>query len=79
MSEQASNKEGNDMGSITVGLPDWRRHLDRMRRTNPDAAPLISTLIEQLRNFDRDPDAFRPKILKTIDRIEARPLNAQET
>lgn len=65
-------------GLITVGLPDWRRHLDRLRRTNPDAAPLISNLIEQLRNFDSNPDALRPMILKTIDRIEAATPNAEE-
>lgn len=34
------------------------------------APHLVSTLIEQCRRFDSNPDAMRPRILRTIDQPE---------
>ncbi len=46
------------------------RHLQRHRPTlPPESRPLVSTLVEQLYSYDANPEAMRPRILKTIDRI----------
>lgn len=51
-------------------LPVLINALARARRGHK-APHLVTTLIEQCKNFDRNPDAMRPMILKTIEHIEA--------
>lgn len=53
-----------------ISLPVLINALARARRGHP-APHLVSTLIEQCKNFDRSPDAMRPRILTTIAAIEA--------
>lgn len=52
-----------------IPLPDCARHLARLRPGHA-AANHISNLIEQLQNFERNPDVLRPMIRMTLRRIE---------
>jgi len=45
-------------------------HLARLRPLYPNAAPIISNLIGQLAHYAANPDALRPMILKSLERIE---------
>ena len=49
-----------------------------LRRARPGhpRAHHIGMLIEQCKNYHRNPDALRPLMLKTIERIEAEPIDA---
>lgn len=59
-------------------LPDCARHLARLRSGHP-AQHHISNLIEQLQNFERNPDVLRPMIRMTMRRIEeARPAGTSQ-
>jgi hypothetical protein len=69
MSEQAPNKAGNEVRSITVGLPELARDLARLRPGHP-AGHHISNLIEQLKNYERNPILLKPMIQMSIRRIE---------
>lgn len=52
-----------------IPLPECIKWLRRYK-AKPDQPPLFSVLIQQLGNFDANPDAMRPKIRETLDRIE---------
>lgn len=54
---------------MTRSLPVLINALTRARPGHP-RAHLVSTLIEQCRRFDSNPDAMRPRILRTIDQLE---------
>jgi hypothetical protein len=57
---------------MTISLIVLARHLARHRpNLPPEKRSLASNLIQQIYRYDADPDAMRPKILKTIERIEA--------
>lgn len=55
--------------SDTAELGDCARHHARLRPGHA-AARHISNLIEQLQNFERNPEVLRPMILMTVRRIE---------
>lgn len=57
-------------------LIECAKHLARLRQTAPpEARPLISNLIEQLKNYPSNPGALRPRILKSAERVRAARLN----
>lgn len=50
------------------------RHLYRHRpRLAPIKQRLVSNLIEQMGNYENNPDRLRPLILESINRLEATP------
>jgi hypothetical protein len=54
---------------LPQALADCACHLTRLRASHPEPL-MISTLIEQCKEFDSDPDAMRPKILRTIKLLD---------
>jgi hypothetical protein len=54
---------------MDIELHECARHLARLRPGHP-AGRHISNLIEQLQNFERNPDVLRPMIVMTMRRIE---------
>lgn len=74
MSEQVSNKAGNEVGSITVALPEWRRDLDRMRAKHGADSPIghrCSSLIEILQNLPDATGDARVQLEKSLGRAIA--------
>ena len=63
------NIHETDGGSVTEALPELARHLTRLRPGHP-AGNHISNLIEQLKNYERNPTILRPMIMRTMRRIE---------
>ena len=60
-----------------ANLALFARHLARLRPTvAPAARPLVSNLIGQLGNYERNPKGLRPMIMATIDRLAA--VNAED-
>lgn len=46
------------------------QQLARQRSTlPPQRRPLVSNLVQQIYNYDANPDAMRPRILETIERL----------
>lgn len=65
------NETGNEAGRITVGLPKLAGQLARLRPSYPDhVRPHISKLEQQCRQFHRNPDGIRPRMIETIEAIE---------
>lgn len=42
----------------------------------PQRRPLVSNLVQQIYNYDSNPEAMRPRILETVDRLTA--MNAED-
>jgi hypothetical protein len=61
-----------------IPLPDCARHLARLWPTvEPEKRVYVSTLRQQCKNYQVNPEALRPKMLATIERLAA-PINAEE-
>jgi hypothetical protein len=54
---------------LPQALTDCARHLARLRPGHPAGAH-ISNLIEQLKNYERNPILLKPMILMSVQRIE---------
>jgi hypothetical protein len=52
-----------------IPLPECKSGLARLRPGHP-AGRFISDLIQQLGNYERNPDVLRGMILRTVQRIE---------
>ena len=75
--QKSVNTHGTDGGCVTVALPKLAAHLARLRPTvAPAARPLVSNLIGQLGNYERNPKGLRPMIMATINRLAA--VNAED-
>ena len=66
---QNKNIRETDGGSVTGVLPELARHLTRLRPGHP-AGHHISLLIEQLKNYERNPILLKPMILMSVQRIQ---------
>lgn len=57
---------------MTINLPldECARHLARLRSGHP-CARFISNLIGQLKGYAENPDGLRPRIIASVEQIEA--------
>lgn len=55
---------------MTIALPDCARHLARLRPSHP-APHLVSNLIVQIKSYEDNPDGLRPRIIASVEQIEA--------
>lgn len=61
-------------------LTNYAQHLVRLKSNAPPLAREFLTILEwQCRNFERDPDGMRPKMLWTIKKIREKSGLAPET
>lgn len=67
---ETTNIHGTDEGNLTLVLPQLAKDLARLRPGHP-AGHHISNLIGQLKSYEGNPDGVRPRILASIDRIQA--------